>query len=128
MEVMKLAGLCVVCLLPVVLLRKSTPEQAMLLTIAILLTVLVRCLQAAVPVLEKIEGLFAQAGIETLYVSVLLRTVGAAILSRICADLCKDGGSQSLAGAVEIAGAVASVLIAAPLLEAVIRLLLGYFT
>ena len=128
MEVMKLAGLCVVCLLPVVLLRKSTPEQAMLLTIAILLVVLVRCLQLAAPLLEKLEGLFDQAGVETLYVSVLLRTVGAATVSRVCADLCKDGGSQSLAGAVEIAGAVAAVLIAMPLLEAVVRLLMGYFT
>ena len=128
MELMKLAGLCVICLLPVVLLRKSTPEQALLLTAAILLAVRMRCLQSAVPLLEKMKSLFAQAGIETLYISVLLRTVGAAVVTRVCADLCRDGGSQSLAGAVEIAGAVAAVLIAMPLLEAVIQLLLGYFT
>ncbi len=128
MEIIKMAGLCVLCLLPVVLLRKTTPEQAMLLTIAVLLVALVQCVRAAVPLLEEIEELFARAGIETFYMPVLLRTVGAALVSRVCADLCKDGGSQSLASAVEIAGAVAAALISLPLLEAVINLLLGYFT
>lgn len=127
MEVVKMAGLCVMCLLPVVLLRKPAPEQAMLLTIAVLLAVLVRCLQMAAPLLEKVEGLFTQAGIDAFYLPVLLRTVGAALVSRISADLCRDGGSQALAGAVEIAGSVAVLFISLPLLEAVINLLLGYF-
>ena len=48
-------------------------------------------------------------------------------MTRFCADLCKDGGSQALATAVETAGAVAALVIALPLLEAVVGLLLGYF-
>ena len=49
-------------------------------------------------------------------------------MTRLCADLCKDGGSQALASAVELAGAAAALLIALPLLGAVTELLLGYFT
>ena len=36
MELVKLSALCVACLVPVLLLRRKTPEQALLLTIAIL--------------------------------------------------------------------------------------------
>ncbi len=128
MEMLKLPVLCVACLLPVILLRKNAPEQAMLLTLAILAVVMARCLEQAAPVLEELRALFAQAGVETAYVSILLRTAAAAVVTRLCADLCKDGGSQALASAVEIAGMAAALLIALPLLGAVVELLLGYFT
>ena len=59
--------------------------------------------------------------------TILLRTLAAALVTRLCADLCKDGGSQALASAVEIAGAAAALAIAMPLLKAVIELLLRYF-
>lgn len=128
MELLKLAGLCAACLIPMVLLRKGTPEQALLLSAAVAALVLARCLGEAVPALEALGALFARAGIETGYAAILLRTVAAALVTRFCASLCQDGGSQALAAAVETAGAVAELLIALPLLEAVAELLLGYFT
>lgn len=127
MDVLKLAALCVVCLLPVVLLRRQSPEQALLLTLAILAVVMARCLSLAVPLLEELRALFSRAGIEAAYVSILLRTTAAALVTRFCADLCKDGGSQALATAVETAGAIAALAIALPLLQAVVDLLLGSF-
>ena len=123
---MRLAALCAVCMLPVALLRRTAPEQALLLTTAILAAALARCLCLAAPVLEEVRALFGRAGIETAYISVLLRTTAAALVTRLCADLCRDGGSQSLAAAVEAAGALAALLIALPLLRAVTELLLGY--
>ena len=127
MELLKLAALCTVCILPVVLLRKQTPEQALLLTIAILAVAAARCVSLALPLMEELRALFDRAGIEPLYLTILLRTLAAALVTRLCADLCKDGGSQALASAVETAGAVAALAIAMPLLKAVIELLLGYF-
>lgn len=128
MELMKLSALCVALMVPVLLLRKKTPEQALLLTVAILAVALARCLSAAAPVLEELRALFQRSGVEPAYVSILLRTVAAALVTRLCADLCRDGGSQALATAVEAAGAVAALLISLPLLQAVVDLLLGYFT
>ena len=127
MGLLKLAALCAICVLPVALLRRKTPEQALLLTIAILAVVLAECLAEAAPLLEELRSLFERAGVETAHISILLRTTAAALVTRFCADLCKDGGSQALASAVETAGAAASLLIALPLLKAVVTLLTGYF-
>lgn len=127
MELLKLTGLCVTCLLPVTLLRRKTPEQALLLTMAILAAALAQCMRVGAPLLEEMRSLFRRAGIELTYVSILLRTLAAALVTRLGADLCKDGGSQALASAVETAGAVAALVIALPLLRAVVDLLLGYF-
>ena len=81
----------------------------------------------AAPLAEEIRELFQKAGVEAAYVAVLLKTVAAALITRFCADLCKDGGSQALASAVETAGAVAALAIAMPLLRAVVELLVGFF-
>ena len=77
MELLKLAALCAICVLPVALLRRKTPEQALLLTAAVLAVVLARCLAAAAPLLEEVRLLFERAGVETAYIAVLLRTADA---------------------------------------------------
>ena len=128
MELLRLALLCAVCLLPVLVLRGRSPEQAFLLILAIAAVVLARVLALTAPALAQVEDLFARAGVDGGHVTVLLKTVAAALVTRLCADLCRDGGSQAMAAVVELAGAAAALLIALPLLEAVAGLLLGYFT
>lgn len=121
-------GLCALCLLPILVLRKNAPEQALLLVLAIAAVVTARVLALAAPLLEQLRTLFDQAGVDSSHVSILLRTVAAALVSRLCGDLCRDSGSQALGTVVELAGAVAALLISLPLLEAVAGLLMGYFT
>ena len=128
MELLRLMGLCALCLLPVMVLRGKNPEQALLLVLAIAAVVLGRVLALAAPLLERLDALFQQAGVESGHVAILLRTVAAALVTRLCGDLCRDGGSQTLGTVVELAGAAAALLIALPLLEAEAQLLLGYFT
>lgn len=128
MELLRLMGLCALCLLPVMVLRGKNPEQALLLVLAIAAVVLGRVLALTAPLLERLDALFRQAGVESGHVAILLRTVAAALVTRLCGDLCRDGGSQTLGTVVELAGAAAALLIALPLLEAVAQLLLGYFT
>lgn len=128
MELIRIMAVCVICLPAVLLVKKAAPEQALLLTAAAVLAAGLGCLTLTMPVVEKLRFLFAQAGLDSGYVSVLLKTLAAAVVTRLCADLCRDGGSQALGSAVELAGAGASLLIAMPLLEAVTELLQGYFT
>ena len=127
MDAFRLIALCVLALLPVALLKKKTPEQALLLTLAVLAVAAARCAAMAAPLVERLQQLVEQAGLEESHVSVLLRTVAASLVTKLGSDLCRDGGSQALAGAVEMAGAAAAVVIALPLLESVVGLLLGYF-
>ena len=84
-------------------------------------------LALAAPALEELRTLFARAGLEEAHIAVLLKTVAAALVTKLCADLCQDGGSQALATTVEAAGAVAALVLAMPLLRAVAELLLGFF-
>lgn len=127
MESIKLICLCLLVLLPLTLLKKYATEQAVLLALAVAVLVVLRCVAIITPVLDTLKNLFTRAGIENAYISVLFRTVGASLVTRICADLCRDAGSQTLATLVESAGTLAVLLISLPIVEAVAELLLGYF-
>lgn len=127
MDILKLALLCVLILLPLAILKKYSAEQAVLVTIAAVGFVVFRLIAYISPVLKTLEELYRRAGIEGSQIAILFRTVAASLITHLCADLCRDGGSQTLATLVEIAGTVAVMLIAMPLLEAVTDLLLGFF-
>jgi stage III sporulation protein AD len=112
----------------VLLLKKAAPEQALLLTLAIIAVVTARCISLVSPALEELRTLFSKAGIEGEYVAILFRSVATSLVTRLCAQLCRDGGSQALAAGVELLGAVTALLIALPLLREVLALLTGYMT
>ena len=127
MEVLKLVLFCAAALVPLVLLKKQTAEQAILLTVGVLAVVVYHCLSYIAPILDMLESLFTRAGLESVYFLILLRTVAASVVTRLCADLCRDGGSQVLASLVEIAGTIAALLISLPVFESVTELLLRFF-
>ncbi|MBR3704098.1 MAG: hypothetical protein IKM11_01215 [Oscillospiraceae bacterium] len=127
MDILKLMFFCVIVLLPSTLLKKYASEQAVLLTIAVVALVALRFLAYLMPFLATLEKLFARAGVNGTHIAILFKCVTASVVSHLCADLCRDGGSQTLATLVETAGTVAVLLIAMPILQAVTDLLLGYF-
>ena len=127
MDILKLMFFCVIVLLPLTLLKKYSSEQAVLLSIAAAMLLLFRFITYLAPFLSTVEALFERVGGNGLHITILFKTVAASQVSRICADLCRDGGSQMLATLVESAGTIAVLLISMPLLQAVIDLLLGYF-
>lgn len=128
MEMLKLTGLCAVCLVPILLLRKSAPEQAFLLTAAVLAAAFFRCAQALSPVLVRIQALLKEAGLSAESCGILLRVMVLTVISRLCADLCRDGGSHALGAVVELAGTVGALAVSMPLLEKAVTLLMRYFT
>ena len=64
-----------------------------------------------------------QSGIES-YAEVMLRSLGIALLTRICTDICRDCGQASVAGGVELAGKLSILVLCVPLIEEMI----GYAT
>lgn len=128
MELIRIIAACVLCLPLMLLVKKAAPEQSFLLSLAAVLTALVATIAIVSPAVEKLGNIFSRVGLESGYITVLMRTVSAALVTKLGADVCRDGGGQALADVVELAGAGASLTILLPLLETVVDLLLGYFT
>ena len=66
-------GLCVIALFPIILLKKHASEQSILLILAVMLAVFFRCVTLAAPLIKMLGELFQFAGIDGIYIGILLR-------------------------------------------------------
>jgi len=125
MAALKIAGVCLLSLLPWLIVRRHLPELGLALLMGAVAITAAALAGSVAPLIQQGKALLEQAGLSGEYAGILLKTVACVLVSRVCADLCRDGGSHALAGMAELAGAVAVLVIALPLFRAVAELLLG---
>ncbi|HEY8552693.1 MAG TPA: stage III sporulation protein AD, partial [Thermaerobacter sp.] len=77
---------------------------------------------AIIRVLQEVAD---RADLDARYTATLLKIVGVAYLAEFGAQLCRDAGESALAAKVELAGKVVILLLAVPILMAVLELLIG---
>lgn len=103
-------------------LRKQTPELALVLALVTGALLLERSRYALEQVVLFLEELARLAGLSREILDPLVRTVGIAILVRLAAQLCRDGGMGSAAVFLELSGSAAALVLAIPLMRAVLDL------
>ena len=116
MNGVSLAGLAVVVALLTVVVRQYKAEYGMAVGVAggVLLLVLVLAQMAGM--LDSLTGLIERAGIHQEWLSLLLKALGICYITQFASDCCRDAGESALASKAELAGRVAVVLLALPML------------
>lgn len=123
-QVFQVTGLCVVGALLALVLKKGSPELALLLALAAVAAVLLFLAEALGELLDFLREIGAASGLsEDLFIP-LYKTAGIALVVKAGGSLCRDAGESALASAVETAGTVCALLVSLPLLRAVLALLL----
>lgn len=107
-----------------VVIRKQTPDMALVVTLAAVALILGTALAVLEPVRELMDTLGEQAGLSAAVVAPVVKTVGIALLTKVCAELCRDAGESGIAAAAEIAGGACALLVCLPLFQAVLELIL----
>lgn len=120
----RVTALCVVGVILALVLKKTSPEQALLLVLCAAVAGLALLTDGLGELVEFLRELGERSGVsETLFVP-LYKTVGIGLVVKVGGDLCRDAGDAALASVVETAGAVCALLAAMPLLRAVLELLM----
>lgn len=125
LEIVQIVGLALVAAVLVVVLRPLRPEMALLLSVAagvVLFLLVVDKVAAVVGVMRELAG---RAGVNALYLGVILKIVGIAYIAEFGAQVCRDAGEGALAAKVELAGKVLVLVLAVPVLVAVLDTLLA---
>ncbi len=118
---LKVCALAVICTAVGVVVKQIKNEMSFALRAAggvLIFGILLLSLEPFFSFFDELGGL---AGTEE-YVGIMLRSLGVAILSHVCAGICRDAGEGSLAGGVELAGKIEILILCIPLIERI----LGY--
>jgi len=126
-EIWQIVGIALVVSVISVVLKQFRPEIALQLTIltgTIIFTLIIDKIKIIVNLLQNLAD---QANISSYYLIIVLKIVGVAYLAEFGADICRDAGENALATKIEIAAKVGVLVLAIPIivaiLESVMRLL-----
>ncbi len=121
---MQAAALCVIGALLAVVVKRGSPETALLVTLAAAVAVLLFLSSALEELTAFLKELAENSGVSLALFGPLYKTVAIALVVKVGAGLCRDAGESALASVVETAGAVCALLVSLPLLRAVLELLM----
>ena len=127
-EMAKIAAVGLTAAVLGTVLRRNTPELALLLVLCAGVWILASVaggLGAVVGLMEELAGL---AGLSEELLEPVVKTVALSILTRLTAEICRCAGESGLAAFVETAGTVLALVVALPLVRAVTVLMAEMLT
>lgn len=124
MEIVQIVGLALVATVLVVVLRQLRPEAALLLSVAAGVVLFLLVVDKVAAVVGAMRELAGRAGVNAIYLGLILKIVGIAYVAEFGAQVCRDAGEGALAAKVELAGKILVLVLAVPVLVAVLDTLL----
>ena len=117
----KVCFFAVICTVASVIIKQCRPEYAFLVRVASTVGISAVAVSMALPIITYIKSIFdGGLGDEYEYLGNVLKARGVAVLTQICADICRDLGEGSAASGVELIGRIEILLLCIPMLQAVI--------
>ncbi|MDI6709683.1 MAG: stage III sporulation protein AD [Bacillota bacterium] len=124
MEIVQYVGFGLIAAVLIVLIRQHKPELALLLSIGAGAVLFLLVLGKVGAVIDVLRDLAARANVNMVYLGVVLKIVGIAYIGDFGAQLCRDAGEGALASKIEFAAKVLILVLAVPIVLAVMESLL----
>lgn len=121
---MQVAALAVTAVLCASVIRRGTPEVALLLILAAGTWIVLLVLGGLGQAIALMERLSALAQLDEALIAPVGKTVVLSILTKITGELCRSAGEGGAAAFVEVAGTLLALTVALPLVESVVTMIL----
>jgi len=106
-------------------LRAQRPELALCLSLLAGALTVGLLLRQLTPLVAALRRMTALGGVGEDGLGVVLRGAGICLVTRLAADTCRDAGDTALAGKAELTGRILLLLLAVPLYERILTLIIG---
>jgi stage III sporulation protein AD len=124
-DIVQIVGLGLTATFLVLVLKEQKPIFAFLLTVfvgGIIFLFLIGQIQRIVGMLERLA---VNANLNMIYVETILKIIGIAYIAEFGAQITKDAGQGAIASKIELAGKVLILLMAIPIITAIIETVIG---
>ncbi len=126
MEIVQIVALALIATYFAVLLREQKPVYAMFVGTVAGVIIFLRLMDYLAAVIQFLTEITLQANISMVYLNTLLKIIGIAYLAEFGSQICRDAGEGVIAGKVEFAGKLLILVMALPLLAAVLETILNF--
>ena len=119
--IFNLFGIATISATAAMLLKKWGADFSLLIRLMAGVALAYACFRAMMPILEYLEEFCAMEELFS-YLELLIRVLCVAVLTHICATVCRDCGEGSIASYVELGGKVEILIIALPMMKNILEL------
>ncbi len=124
MEIVKIVSFAFIALVVVQIFRDKRSDIAIQISMVAGILIFLFMMTKITAVLQFLQQLSAKANIDFIYLNTVLKILGIAYLASFCSEICRDAGESSLAAKVEFSGKILILVLAIPILMAVLQSIL----
>lgn len=124
MEIMRIVAVGIVAAVLALLLREEKPEIAVLVSIVTGLVIFIFIISKLNSVLTVLKYFAGKANLDVLYFSTILKVIAIAYITEFGAQICRDAGEGTIASKIELAGKVLIMVLAIPILAALMDIMI----
>ena len=125
MLIVKIVAIAYITLFIMLLFRNSKNELNTFLTLtagALILLIMIEPLKQIIDFLREISD---KANIDTVYIGIVLKILAIAYIASFSSALCRDANADSLAAQIDFSGKIMILVLAIPILMAVLNSILN---
>ena len=121
MDILKIISFILISLFLYLLFKDKRSDLAVLILLVSGVMVFIYSIGQINEIITFLKNIAEKAEIDGLYLGVILKIIGIAYISSFCSEICKDSGASSLASKVELSGKLFILILAIPILMAVLN-------
>lgn len=125
MEMIQIVGLGLIATVLIMVVREQKPMFAFLLAAFTGLFIFLYVIGKIEAVITVLEDLANKSGIPSIYLKTVLKIIGIAYIAEFGAQIVRDAGQESVASKIEAAGKVFILVMAIPIIGAIIEMVIG---
>lgn len=126
MDIVQIVFFGITAALVYVIVKEIQPNAAFILVLVASIIIFFQLIEQIRTVILFIESLAVRAAVDSYYLATILKIIGIAYIVEISANLMKDSGLTSLAAKIELAGKIFILLLALPIIQAVIEVIIQF--
>ena len=124
MEIIKIIGIGLTALIVIIILKQYRPEFAVYISIIAGVFILLLSLSQFSGVINLLRDLSSKANINSVFLGIILKITGIAILTEFAVSISQDSGESSIANKVDIGGKVIIITISLPIISSLLETIL----
>jgi stage III sporulation protein AD len=121
MEIVKVVAFAFITLFVVLVFKNKRDDLIVHISIVAGVVIFLFMIDKITSVLQLLQELALKANIDFIYLNIVFKILGIAYLASFCAEICKDAGQGNLGSKVEFAGKILILVMAIPILMAVLQ-------
>ncbi|WP_349774208.1 stage III sporulation protein AD [Halalkalibacter oceani] len=124
MDIIQIVGLGLIATFLALVVKEQKPIFAFMLTVFVGVLIFLFLIDEITKIIEMLSGIAEQANMNMMYLQTILKIIGIAYIAEFGAQIAKDAGQAAIASKIELAGKILILVMAIPILTAVIEVVL----